>query len=88
MASTTPVFTLQPQRIKDIVLSGSGHAFDTRTGRSYTVNATGQVALLMLQDGKSAADIVDALVALCGQPTAVVEAGIDAFTRQMARVAA
>lgn len=79
--------TLKPRRLKDIVLSGAGHAFDMKTGRSYTVNATGQVALLLLQDGASQAMVAEELVALCGQPAAVVEAGIDAFMGQLARVA-
>ncbi|GEM_PF-4460543 len=78
---------LQQRRLKDIVLSGEGHAFDSKTGRSYSINGTGRVALTMLQDGASREAVVDALIGLCGQPLAVVEAGIDAFMGQMARVA-
>ena len=77
--------TLKQHRLKAIVLNGDGHAFDTRTGRSYSVNPTAQVALLMLQDGATRDAVVDALIGLCSQPESVVEAGIDAFVEQMAR---
>lgn len=78
---------LKAQRLKALVLNGDGHAFDTRTGRSYSVNPTAQVALLMMQDGASRDAVVDALISLCSQPESVVEAGIDAFVEQIARVA-
>jgi hypothetical protein len=76
------------RRIKALVLNGDGHAFDTRTGRSYRINPPAQVALLMMQDGKSRQATIDALVALCEQPSAVVEAGVDGFFEQMARYVA
>ncbi len=79
--------TLKPQRLKAIVLNGDGHAFDTRTGRSYSINPTAQVALLMMQDGASRDAVIDALITLCSQPESVVEAGVDAFVEQMTRVA-
>jgi carbamoyl-phosphate synthase large subunit len=59
--------------LKALVLNADGHAFDTRTGRSYRLNPPAQVALLMMQDGKSRPAIIAALVALCEQPSAVVE---------------
>jgi hypothetical protein len=68
-------------------MSGDSHAFDTRTGRSYSVNPTARVALLMMQDGASRDAVVDALISLCSQPESVVEAGVDAFVEQIARVA-
>jgi 6-phosphogluconate dehydrogenase len=40
--------------------------------------------LLMMQDGKSRPAIIAALVALCEQPSAVVESGVDGFFKQMA----
>lgn len=75
-----------PERLRAIIVSG-GHAFDSRTGRSYNVNETGQVALGMMQEGAAPAAVVDALVGLCGQPAAVVEAGFVAFLDQLARYA-
>jgi hypothetical protein len=76
------------RQLKAIVLNADGHAFDTRTGRSYRINPPAQVALLMMQDGKSRQATIDALVALCEQPSAVVEAGVDGFFEQMARYVA
>jgi hypothetical protein len=76
-----------PQRLKAIVLNGGGHAFDTKTGRSFSVNPTAQVVLLMMQDGASRDMVVEALIGLCTQPSSVVEAGIDTFMEQMARYA-
>ena len=73
------------QRLKAIVLNGSGHAFDAKTGRSYSVNSTAQVALLMMQDGKSREDVIATLCDLCTQPLAIVEAGVDHFLDQMTR---
>ncbi|RDE50030.1 MAG: PqqD family protein [Candidatus Accumulibacter meliphilus] len=70
--------------LKALVLNADGHAFDTRTGRSYRLNPPAQVALLMMQDGKSRPAIIAALVALCEQPSAVVETGVDGFFKQMA----
>ncbi|MCP5227318.1 PqqD family protein [Accumulibacter sp.] len=75
----------KPRRLKAIILNANGHAFDTRTGRSYSLNPPARVALLMMQDGKSRQAMIDALVALCGQPSSVVEAGVDGFLEQMAR---
>jgi hypothetical protein len=76
-----------PQRVKAIVLNGDGHAFDTRSGRSYRVNPTATVALLMLQDGARRDDIVRRLCALCDQTESIVGSSIDVFLDEMARVA-
>lgn len=75
----------KPQRLKAIVLNGSGHAFDAKTGRSYSVNSTAQVALLMMQDGKSREIVIETICNLCEQPSAVVESGIDQFLEQIKR---
>jgi hypothetical protein len=79
--------TLKPQRLQAFVLNGGGHAFDTRTGRSYNVNPTAQVALLMLQDGASREAVIKRLMCLCAQTESVVALGIDTFIDQMTRVA-
>ncbi len=78
---------LKPQRLKAFVLNGGGHAFDTRTGRSYGINATAQVAILMLQDGASRDEVIARLMELCAEPESVVAPGIDAFVEQMMKVA-
>ncbi len=79
--------TMTAQRLQAFVLNGGGHAFDTRTGRSYSVNPTAQVALLMMQDGASCDAVIERLMGLCGQNETVVAAGIDSFIDQMTRVA-
>lgn len=79
--------TLKPQRLKAVVLNGGGHAFDTHTGRSYGINATAQVAILMLQDGASRDEVIARLMELCAEPEAVVAPGVDAFLGQMMKVA-
>jgi hypothetical protein len=78
---------LKPQRLKALVLNSGGHAFDTRTGRSYGINATAQVAILMLQDGASRDEVIGRLMELCAEPESVVAPGIDAFLEQMMKLA-
>ncbi|WP_313952093.1 PqqD family protein [Accumulibacter sp.] len=73
------------RRLRALVLNANGYTFDTRTGRSYSVNPSGQVALLIMQDGKSRTAVINALVELCQQPRAVVEAGVDDFLDQLTR---
>ena len=68
------------------VLNDGGHAFDTRTGNSYAINPTAQVALLMVQDDKPRQAVVEALSDLCAQPMGVVEIAVDQFLEQLARV--
>lgn len=79
--------TLNPQRLQAFVLNGGGHAFDTRTGRSYSVTPTAQVALLMLQDGATRDAVIKRLMGLCAQTETVVATGIDTFIEQLSRVA-
>lgn len=85
--TTTTTHGLQRKRLEAMVLNGSGHVFDARTGRSYCVNQTGQVALLLLQDGAQREAIINRLSALCEQSESVVAAGVDAFLEQLAEVA-
>jgi hypothetical protein len=77
--------TPNTQRLKAMVLNGNGHAFDAKTGRSFSINPTAQVALLMMQDGKSRKDVIETLCALCAQPAAIVEPGVEHFLEQMTR---
>jgi hypothetical protein len=74
-----------PQRLQDLVLSSCGHVFDARTGRSYTLNPTGQVVLLLMQDKHPVGAIIDMVAERCKQHPAVVEAGVDAFVNQLGR---
>jgi hypothetical protein len=72
-------------RWKDLVLGSDGSAFDTKTGRSYRLNPSGQLALRLLQEGKPEVDVVRALAARYGQHAAVVAAGTEAFLGQLRR---
>ncbi len=39
------------EQLRDLALSDSGFVFDPLTGRTFTVNLTGQLALRCLKDG-------------------------------------
>lgn len=77
----------ESERLKSIVLNGTGHAFDTRTGRSYSLNPAAQTALLMLQDGATVHEVREALARLFKQPASVVEAGVERFAGQLRKYA-
>jgi hypothetical protein len=72
-------------RLKDLVLGRDGAAFDTKTGRTYRLNPSGQMTLRLLQEGKDAADVVLDLAAHYGQHAAVVAVGTEAFLGQLRR---
>jgi hypothetical protein len=72
-------------RWKDLVLGSDGAAFDTKTGRSYRLNPSGQLALRLLQEGKPEVAVVRALAARYAQHAAVVAAGTEAFLGQLRR---
>ncbi|MEI6413472.1 MAG: PqqD family protein [Pseudomonadota bacterium] len=74
-----------PQRLKDLVLSGDGHVFDTKTGRSYRVNPSGQLALQLVQEGKPEKEVISQLAARYAQHVAVVAVGTEAFFSQLKR---
>ena len=73
------------QRLKELTLSGDGHAFDTKTGRSYRINPSGQLALQLAQEDKSEKEVISQLAARYEQHTAVVAAGTEAFFSQLKR---
>lgn len=74
-----------PQRLRDLILNGDGHVFDSKTGRSYHINPTGRLALLLLQEGRSEAEVSSTLAARFGQHTAVVAVGVETFANQLRR---
>lgn len=81
MENATPA----PQRLKDLMLSNGGYVFDAKTGRSYTLNSTAQVALLLLMDDYAIPDVAKILARRSGQHEAVVEAGLGSFVDQLRR---
>jgi hypothetical protein len=80
---------IDPQRLKDLVLSGAhqdnSHAFDTRTGRSYSLNPSGRQTLQLAQAGHSQADIVLQLAKNYAQPSTVISVGVEAFFQHLRR---
>lgn len=73
------------QRLKDLILSGDGHVFDSKTGRSYHINPTGRLALLLLQEGRSEPEVASTLAARFGQHPAVIAVGVETFANQLRR---
>ena len=84
-AETNVTGKLELRRLKDLILSSDGHAFDTKTGRSYRINPSGQLALLLMQEGQSASEVVSRLAAHFSQHAAVVAASTEAFASQLRR---
>lgn len=70
-------------RLNDLVLSNDCHVFDNKTGRSYHINQSGQIALQLARQGQSEEDIVSQLATRFSQPAAVVAAVTEAFFSQL-----
>lgn len=49
--------------LKNLAVSDTGFVFDPRTGTTFTLNATGRVALAALRDGGSVDDVAARLEA-------------------------
>jgi PqqD family protein of HPr-rel-A system len=49
---------LDPSRLRDLALSDQGFGFDPLTGYTFTVNPTGLLALRLLKEGRTTAEIV------------------------------
>ena len=77
--------TIDAKRMKDLVLGKDGAAFDTKTGRTYRLNPSGEMALRLLQDGLGEDEVVGRLAAHFSQHAAVVAAGTEAFVGQLRR---
>jgi hypothetical protein len=77
--------TIDMKRAKDLVLGTDGAAFDTKTGRTYRLNPSGEMALRLLQEGLPEDEVAGRLAAHFAQHTAVVAAGTEAFVGQLRR---
>jgi hypothetical protein len=84
--------SVDSQRLKDLVLSGvqqgdshDSHAFDTRTGRSYSLNPSARQTLQLAQAGHSQADIISQLAKNYAQPSTVITVGVEAFFQHLRR---
>jgi hypothetical protein len=76
---------IAPQRLKNLVLSSDGHVFDTKTGRSYRINPSGQLTLQLMQEGKPEQEVISQLAARYAQHASVVAVGTKAFFSQLKR---
>jgi hypothetical protein len=76
---------LDVERFQDLVLGADGAAFDTKTGRSYRLNPSGEVALRLLQDGVPEDEVVRRLASQFSQHVSVVAAGTETFLGQLRR---
>jgi Coenzyme PQQ synthesis protein D (PqqD) len=50
---------IQNERLKELMISSSGFAFDPRSGLTYMVNLTGADVIRWLNDGLTDDDVVD-----------------------------
>lgn len=73
------------RRLRTLVCSPDGHAFDGKTGRSFRLNHSGQLALDLVTQGLSEAAVVSRLAARYVQHPAVVSVGLESFVGQLKR---
>lgn len=71
------------RRLCDLSLQADGHAFDVRTGRGYSLNATAVESLRVLQQGGDSDAVVGMLVCRCNQHPVVVQAGVLHWLQQL-----
>lgn len=72
-------------RLAALAVSGSGFAFDPRTGQSFTLNATALQVLGGLSAGDPLAATADRLAADYGIPGEIALASAESFVRQLGR---
>jgi PqqD family protein of HPr-rel-A system len=70
-------------RLKELAISDSGFVFDPFSGGTFTLNATGQVILRGLKEGKSTDEIVKVLSEEFDQVSPRVEEEVRDFLRTM-----
>ncbi|WP_295443674.1 PqqD family protein [uncultured Thiodictyon sp.] len=73
------------RRLQALVRSPDGHAFDGKTGRSFRLNDSGQLALDLVTQGLSEVAVVNRLAARYAQHPAVVRVGLESFVGQLKR---
>ncbi len=52
---------MKTDRLNELTVNNEGFAFDSRTGNTYNINATGLVAMNGMKAGKTNAQIIDQL---------------------------
>lgn len=72
-------------RLSALAVSGSGFAFDPRTGQSFTLNATALEVLAGLNAGDSLAATAERLAAEYDLPAEIALASAESFIRQLGR---
>ncbi|MBF0110167.1 MAG: PqqD family protein [Magnetococcales bacterium] len=76
---------MDPVRLENLAISRNGYVFDPKSGQSFTVNATGLMALELLQGGATAEDTAMALSRSYGVAREVALGSVEGFIRQLAR---
>lgn len=72
-------------RLSALAVSGSGFAFDPRTGQSFTLNPTALEVLEGLGAGRTLAATAERLAADYGIPAEIALASTESFVRQLGR---
>ena len=67
------------ERLSGLAVSETGFVFDPVTGHTYTLSCTGLLALRLLQQGRSMAEIRDALLQRYDVQRDVLDRDIDEF---------
>jgi len=75
------------RRLQDFALDDAGQVLDTCTGRSYTLDSAGQVALLLMREGLAREVVIAELARRCDRSPEALSAGIDAFLSQISPLA-
>ena len=83
--ANTPFNGIAARRLQALVRSADGHAFDGKTGRSFRLNHSAQLALDLAAEGLSHAALVDRLATHYAQHPAVVSVALESFTSQLKR---
>jgi hypothetical protein len=73
------------RRLRVLVISPDGHAFDGKTGRSFHLNSSAQLTLDLVTQGLSEVAVVNRLAARYAQHPAVVRVGLESFVGQLKR---
>jgi hypothetical protein len=75
------------RRLHDFSLDDTGQVFDACTGRSYTLDPAGQVALLLMREGLAREVVIAELARRCDRHPETLRAGIDTFLSQISPLA-
>ncbi|MEI8144113.1 MAG: hypothetical protein WCH83_01495 [Alphaproteobacteria bacterium] len=82
---TEPSLAIPYDIIRDLTVTATGFVFDPRSGRSFSVNETGLVAMRAFLEGLDLFETKVRLIAKFSASSDVVDAGLNSFVRQLNR---